>query len=167
MQWEQFLDLLTVEEVMLFIFGRLLVSGSAPAPGARGPDMHSKCPVWKKPTRCPRTGGAHSLSFTLRFLLWDSVPTTHFLNLSIHSLPCLLFLSILSVFSTSFFSPPLYLSTNPHHIHHWSLTSICCLTGISRLVIVFPLDLAGLYSLMVCCLLTNVSDSPVSIAAVK
>lgn len=26
MQWEQFLDLLTVAEVMLFIFGRLLMS---------------------------------------------------------------------------------------------------------------------------------------------
>ena len=43
MRWEQFLDLLTVAEVMLFIFGRLLMSGSASAPGgARGPDMHSE-----------------------------------------------------------------------------------------------------------------------------
>lgn len=36
MQWEQFLDLLTVAEVMLFIFGRLLMSGSASAPGRPG-----------------------------------------------------------------------------------------------------------------------------------
>lgn len=36
MRWEQFLDLLTVAEVMLFIFGRLLMSGSASAPGCLG-----------------------------------------------------------------------------------------------------------------------------------
>jgi len=35
-QWEQFLDLLTVAEVMLFIFGRLLMSGSAWAPERPG-----------------------------------------------------------------------------------------------------------------------------------
>lgn len=35
-RWEQFLDLLTVAEVMLFIFGRLLMSGSASAPGCPG-----------------------------------------------------------------------------------------------------------------------------------
>lgn len=35
-RWEQFLDLLTVAGVMLFIFGRLLVSGSASALEASG-----------------------------------------------------------------------------------------------------------------------------------
>lgn len=35
-RWEQFLDILTVAEVMLFISGRLLVSGSASAPGRPG-----------------------------------------------------------------------------------------------------------------------------------
>lgn len=48
MRWEQFLDLLTVAEVMLFIFGRLLMSGSASA-AARPGDLTCtpKCPAWK------------------------------------------------------------------------------------------------------------------------
>jgi len=42
-QWEQFLDLLTVAEVMLFVFGRLLMSGSASAvEPLEGPAIHSK-----------------------------------------------------------------------------------------------------------------------------
>lgn len=128
MRWEQFLDLLTVAEVMLFIFGRLLMSGSASAPGgARGPDMHSevsgagKKNQKKKPARCPRTGGAHSLSFTLQFLLWDSVPTTHSSSIRLlSSLPCLLSPSILSIF----FFPNLIFSPStappappPQHTH--------------------------------------------------
>lgn len=91
-------------------------------------------PEKKNPARCPWTGGAYSLSFTLQSLLWDSVPTTHSFSIRLlSSLPCLLSLSILSNFFF-FFQPnffPLYLSTSPHRIHHRALTSICCLPSIS------------------------------------
>lgn len=85
-----------------------------------------KCPTLGKKTKKKhaQTASAHSLSFTLQFFLWDLLPTTH--SISIHrlgSLPCLLSPSI---FSSLIFSP-LYLSTNPHHIHHGTLASICCL----------------------------------------
>lgn len=144
MQWEQFLDLLTVAEVMLFIFGRLLMSGSASAPGAPGDlTCTPKCPAPGKKENLRDVPGlvvlTHS-SFTLQFLLWDPAPTTHSFSVRLlRSLPCLLSPSILSIF---FFQPnffPLYRSPLLllHHIHHQTLTSICCLPSISWLVIVF------------------------------
>lgn len=99
---------------------------------AQGPDMYSGP---EKPARCPWTGGAHSLRFTLAFLLWDLVPTTSY------SVP-------LFSYTSSFPSIPPHQS--PKSIHHHILTSICCLPGISWLVIVF---LLGLYSQKVCCLM--------------
>lgn len=45
------LDLLTAAEVMPFILRRLLVSGSAAAAGARGPDMHSEVSSLEKNLR--------------------------------------------------------------------------------------------------------------------
>lgn len=144
MQREQFLDLLTVAEVMLFIFGRLLMSGSASAPGAPGDlTCTPKCPAPGKKENLRDVPGlvvlTHS-SFTLQFLLWDPAPTTHSFSVRLlRSLPCLLSPSILSIF---FFQPnffPLYRSPLLllHHIHHQTLTSICCLPSISWLVIVF------------------------------
>lgn len=98
---------------------------------AQGPDMYSGP---EKPARCPWTGGAHSLSFTLAFLLWDLVPTISY------SIPSLFF-SLYLIFSL-YTSPPV-----PKSIHHRILTSICCFPGISWLVIVL---LLGLYSQKVC-----------------
>lgn len=105
MQREQFLDLLTVAEVMLFIFGRLLMSGSASAPGAPGDlTCTPKCPApgkkKRKPARCPRTGGAHSLKlyFTIS-LVGPGADHSLFLNPSL-SLPPL---SPFSFHSINFF----------------------------------------------------------------
>lgn len=49
-RWEQSLDLLAVAQVMLFIFRRLLMSGSASAPGPGGLTCSPKCPA-QKPLR--------------------------------------------------------------------------------------------------------------------
>lgn len=105
MQREQFLDLLTVAEVMLFIFGRLLMSGSASAPGAPGDlTCTPKCPApgkkKRKPARCPRTGGAHSLKlyFTIS-LVGPGADHSLFLNPS----PSLPPLSPFSFHSINFF----------------------------------------------------------------
>ena len=99
--------------------------GSGGRPGTwhalRSVRCRKKKPTKKKPARCPRTGGAHSLSFTLQFLLWDSVPTTHSSSIRLlSSLPCLLSPSILSIF----FFPNLIFSPStappappPQHTH--------------------------------------------------
>lgn len=129
MQWEQFLDLLTVVEVMLFIFGRLLMSGSASAQGVRGPDMHSKCPAWKNLRDVP---GLAVLTHSA--LLYNSSCGTQCLPLTLsqsvsfsllYSLSCLLSLSILSIFFNLIFPslPPHQPPSHPSpisHIHLWS-----------------------------------------------
>lgn len=112
--------------------------------GARGPDMHSEVSgpgKKRKPARCPRTGGAHSLKlyFTIS-LVGPGADHSLFLNPS-PSLPPLSPFSFHSInfffFNLIFF--PLYRSPLLllHHIHHQTLTSICCLPSISWLVIVF------------------------------
>ena len=120
-----------------------------------------KCPAWKKTCK---------MSLDWRCSLFQLYFTISLVGLGAdHSL----FLGrspVSSLFRSYPFSPPnlfpLFLSTSPHHIHHPTLTSICCLPSISWLVIVFLLGLAGLYSQMVCCLLTNVSGSLVLIIGV-
>lgn len=66
--------------MMLFIFGRLLVSGSAMALGQ--PRDLTCTPARKNLRDVP---GLVALSFTLVFLLWDLVPTTSY------SIPSLFF----------------------------------------------------------------------------
>lgn len=118
-QWEQFLDLLTAAEVMLFIFGRLLMSEEAGLRGRAAPGdltCTPKCPAWKKPARCPWTGGAHSLSFTLQSLLWDCTHSSSICLLS-SSPPSPLSFHSIHFFSNLIFSP-LSLSSSRRHIHH-------------------------------------------------
>lgn len=76
--------------------------------GAQGPAMHSEVSSLKrkkeKPAKCPWSGATRSLSFTLQFLLWDSVQTTHSSWFGLlNSLPCSFFF---------FFKPKFSLSTS-------------------------------------------------------
>lgn len=166
-QWEQFLDLLTVAEVMLFIFGRLLMSGSASAPGRPGTwhALRSVRPGKKTLQDVPGlvvlTHSALLYNFSCGTLCR---PLTLSQSVSLAPSPVSFLFRFYQFFQPNFF--PLYLYTSPHHIHHRTLTSICCLPSISGVVIVFLLDLAGRYSQMVCCLLTNVSDFLASITGV-
>lgn len=125
-----------------------------------------KCPAWKTLRDVP---GLVVLTHSALLYNFSCGPQCRPLTLSQSVSLALSSVSLLFRFYPSFFHPnffPLYLSTSPHHIHHHTLTSICCLPNISWLVIVFLLVLAGLYSQMVCCLLTNVSDSLVLITGV-
>lgn len=152
MQREQFLDLLTVAEVMLFIFGRLLMSGSASAPGAPGDlTCTPKCPApgKKKKEKEKKTcemSPDRWCSLTQALLYNFSCGTRRrplTLSQSVSFAPSPV--SFLLPFYQFFFSNLIFsLSTAPlllllllHHIHHQTLTSICCLPSISWLVIVF------------------------------
>lgn len=118
-QWEQFPDLLTVVEVMLFIFGRLLMSGRASASAALGPDMHSECPAWKNLRDVPGL-----VVLTHSALLYNSSCGTWCLPLTLsQSVSLCLFLPppmspfsfySVSLFSTSFL-PSLPLQRPPSH----------------------------------------------------
>lgn len=166
-RWEQFLDLLTVVEVMLFVSGRLLVSGSASALGCPG-----TCHALKKKKKTQNLRDVpglvvltHSaLLYNLSSGTWRR-PLTPSRSVSLAPFRVSFLFRFYHFFSNLIFFP-LYLSTSPHRIHHRTLTSICCLPSVSWLVIVFLLGLAGLYSQMVCCLLTNVSYSLASITGV-
>lgn len=151
MQREQFLDLLTVAEVMLFIFGRLLMSGSASAPGAPGDlTCTPKCPApgkkRKKEKKTCEMSPDRWCSLTQALLYNFSCGTRRrplTLSQSVSFAPSPV--SFLLPFYQFFFSNLIFsLSTAPlllllllHHIHHQTLTSICCLPSISWLVIVF------------------------------
>lgn len=151
-QWEQFPDLLTALEVMLFIFGRLLMSGELQLSSGLPGTWHALqvSSLGEKKTCEMSLDWCCSLTqlyFTIP-LVGLSAYHSLFLNLSLSlsftpSL-CLLSLSILSFFWSSF-SPYLPLHRPP-------ITSITSLVpGISRLsrgsqvVVVVPLDLAGLF----------------------
>lgn len=114
---------------MLFVFGRLFVSGSAMA---LGPPRDLTCTLARKNLR--DVPGlvvlTHSALLWNLSLLWDSVPKTSY---SISSIFMFLYL----IFSLNT-SPPV-----PHSIHCCILTSICCFAGISWLVFVFRLGLLG------------------------
>lgn len=148
MQREQFLDLLTVAEVMLFIFGRLLMSGSASAPGAPGDlTCTPKCPApgkkRKKEKKTCEMSPDRWCSLTQALLYNFSCgtrrrPLTLSQSVSFAPSPVSFLLPFYQFF---FFNLIFSLSTAPllllHHIHHQTLTSICCLPSISWLVIVF------------------------------
>lgn len=167
-RWEQFLDLLTVVKVMLFS-GRLLLSGSASALGCPGTWYALKKKKKQTPQNLRDVPGpvelTHSaLLYNLSCGTWCR-PLTPSRSVSLAPFR----VSFLFRFYQFFFQPNFFslcTSTSPHRIHHHTLTSICCLPSVSWLVIVFLLGLAGLYSQMVCCLLTNVSYSLASITGV-
>lgn len=132
--------------------------------GARGPDMHSEVSGPGKtcemsPDRWCSLTQLYNFSCGTRCR-----PLTLSQSVSLAPSPVSSLFRFYQFFQPNFF--PLHLSTSPHRIHHRTLTSICCLPSISRLVIVFLLGLAGLHSQMVCCLLTNVSGSLASITGV-
>lgn len=125
-----------------------------------------KCPAWKNRRDVPGL-----LVLTHSALLYNFScgtrcrPLTLSRSVSLAPSPVSFLFPFYQFFQPNFF--PLYLSSSPRPIHHQTLTSICCLPGTSSLVIVFLLGLAGLYSQMVCSLLTNVSGSLASITAVQ
>lgn len=138
-RWEQFPDLLTVAEVMLLVSGRLLVSGSASAPGdlTCTPTPERQRQREKKKTcetsldwRCSLT----QLYFTWS-LLGPGVGRSLFLkSFLLGSVRRFSSLSSPSIFFSLFppnFSPSIPLHQPPHRIHHRSLASICCLAGVS------------------------------------
>lgn len=125
-QWEQFPNLLTglrwccsslggsTCQVVPWLWRR---SGTCRALWSVQPEKAKTKKKKKKTAKCPWSGATRSLSFTLQFLLWDSMQTTHSCSIwLLNSLPC-------SFFQPNFF--PLYLSTSPYHIHHRTQASIC------------------------------------------
>lgn len=120
---------------MLFIFGRLLVSGSAVAlRAAQGPDMYS--------------GPEKTCEMSVD--RWCSLTQPYFgislvgLGASSYSIPSLVFFFPYLILSLCT-SPPF-----PRSIRGCILTSICCFPAISWLVVVFLLGLSGSYAQMVC-----------------
>lgn len=167
-RWEQFLDLLTVAEAMLFIFGRLPVSGAVPRIRRGGGSSRGiRCALWrvhageegkKKTTnthtcemsldqRCSLT----QLYFTVS-LVGPRGPTTPAPSNSWTPSPVHFF------FQPNFLSSVL-LHQPPHHIHHWTPASICFLPTL--LLACYSSSFS--FSKCFCRLLTNVSNSPLSI----
>lgn len=120
-----------------------------------------KCPAWKNLRDVPGLVVLTHSALLYNFSCGTRCrPLTLSQSVSLAPSPVSFLFRFYPFFQPNFF--PLYL----HHIHHRTLTSICCLPSVSWLVIVFLLGLAGLYSQMVCCLLTNASESLASITGV-